>query len=120
MVITDSSDRDQFARRTRLTGLCVLEIVSWSRRRVGLEIVPAVHGRAPCAARSAPTSDGATRAGGACGPAGRSGARCSRLFPFAGLPAQAVAFELETVRIVNDAVQYRIAEGGIGNDVVPL
>ena len=85
-----------------------------------MEIVPAVHGRAPCAARSAPTSDVATRAGGAYGPAGRSGARCSRLFPFAGLPAQAVAFEFETVRIVNDAVQYRITEGGIGNDVVPL
>ncbi|WLB18841.1 hypothetical protein [Bradyrhizobium japonicum] len=31
MVITDSSDRDQVWRRTRLTGLCVLEMVSWSR-----------------------------------------------------------------------------------------
>jgi hypothetical protein len=31
MVITDSSDRDQVRRRTRLTGLSVLEIVSWSR-----------------------------------------------------------------------------------------
>lgn len=31
MVITDSSDRDQVRRRTRLTGLCVLEMVSSSR-----------------------------------------------------------------------------------------
>jgi len=85
-----------------------------------LEIVPAVHGRAPCAARSAATSDGATRAGGACGPAGRSRVKCSRFFLFAGLTAQAVAFELDAVRIVNDAVQYRIAKGGIGNDVMPL
>jgi len=30
----------------------------------GSKIVPAVHGRTPCAARSAPTSDVATRAGG--------------------------------------------------------
>src|SRR6185437_9029694 len=75
---------------------------------------------APCAARSAPTSDAATRAGGTCGPAGRSRERWSRAFPFAGLPAQAVAFELEAVRIVNDAIQYRVTESGIGNDVMPL
>jgi hypothetical protein len=31
MVITDSSDRDQLRRRTRLTGLCVLEMASSSR-----------------------------------------------------------------------------------------
>ena len=31
MVITDSGDRDQVQRRTRLTGLCVLEMTSWSR-----------------------------------------------------------------------------------------
>ncbi|MGY8686047.1 hypothetical protein Q2941_51425, partial [Bradyrhizobium sp. UFLA05-153] len=31
MVITDSSDRDQVRRRTRLTGLCVLETASSSR-----------------------------------------------------------------------------------------
>jgi len=85
MVITDSSDRDQVRRRTRLTGLCVLEMASWSRLAIDLEIVPAVHGRAPCAARSAPTSDVATRAGGACGPAGRSCARCSRFFLFGSL-----------------------------------
>ena len=85
-----------------------------------MEIVPAVHGRAPRAARSAPTSDGAARAGGACGPAGRSGVRRSWFFLFAGLTAQAVAFELDAVGIVNDAVQYRVAEGGIGNDVMPL
>ena len=85
--------------------------------RVGLEIVPAVHGRDPRATRSAPTSDGAARAGGACGPAGRSGVRRSCFFLFAGLTAQALAFELDAVRIVNDAIQYRIAEGGIGTIV---
>src|SRR5258707_9085442 len=58
--------------------------------------------------------------GGTCGPAGRSRVRCSRFFLFAGLTAQAVALELDAVCIVNDAVQYRIAEGGIGNDVMPL
>ncbi len=89
--------------------------------RVGSKIVPAVHGRAPCAARSAPTSDAATRAGGARGPAERSCARCSRLFLFTGLAPQTVAFELDAVGIVNDAVQYRIAEGGITEHVrVPL
>jgi hypothetical protein len=31
MVVTDSSDRDQVRRRTRLTGLCVLEMASSSR-----------------------------------------------------------------------------------------
>ena len=31
IVITDSSDRDQVRRRTRLTGLCALEMASWSR-----------------------------------------------------------------------------------------
>ena len=54
------------------------------------------------------------------GPAGRSGVRRSWFFLFAGLTAQAVALELDAVRIVNDAVQNRIAEGGIGNDVMPL
>src|SRR5215831_19934223 len=44
----------------------------------------------------------------------------SGLFPFAGAPAQAVALELDAMGVVNDAVQYRIAEGGIGNDVMPL
>jgi hypothetical protein len=58
--------------------------------------------------------------GGACGPAGRSDVRRSWFFLFAGLAAQALAFELDAVRIVNDAIQYRIAEGGIGNDVMPL
>lgn len=88
--------------------------------RAGSKIVPAVHGRAPCAARSAPTSDAAPRAGGTCGPAGRSCARCSRLFLFAGLAPQTVALEFDAVGIVNDAIQNRIAEGGIGNDIVPL
>jgi hypothetical protein len=31
MVITDSSDRNQVRRRTRLTSVCVLEMASWSR-----------------------------------------------------------------------------------------
>jgi hypothetical protein len=31
IVITDSSDRDQVRRRTRLTSVCVLEMASWSR-----------------------------------------------------------------------------------------
>ena len=44
----------------------------------------------------------------------------SGLFSFAGAPAQAVALELDAMGVVNDAVQYRIAEGGIGNDVMPL
>ena len=45
---------------------------------------------------------------------------CSRLFLFAGLAAQTVALEFDAVSIVNDAVQYRIAKCGVGNDVVPL
>jgi hypothetical protein len=44
----------------------------------------------------------------------------SGLFPFAGAPAQAVALELDAMGVVNDAVQYRITEGGIGDDVMPL
>ena len=48
-------------------------------------------------------------------------ARGARFFLFAGLTAQAVAFELDAVGIVNDAVQYRIAKGGITeHDRVPL
>ena len=41
-------------------------------------------------------------------------------FPFAGAAAQAIALELDAMSVVNDTVQYRIAEGGIGNDVMPL
>ncbi|MGY4408427.1 hypothetical protein ACVWW4_000163 [Bradyrhizobium sp. LB7.1] len=33
---------------------------------------------------------------------------------------QTVALEFDAVGIVNDAIQNRIAEGGIGNDIVPL
>ena len=44
----------------------------------------------------------------------------SGLFLFAGASAQAVALEFDAMGVVNDAVQYRITEGGIGNDVVPL
>ena len=55
------------------------------------------------------------------GPAGRLGVRRSWFFLFGGLTAQAVAFELDAVCIVNDAVQDRIAEGGIAEHVrVPL
>jgi hypothetical protein len=66
-----------------------------------------------------PTSDAAARVGGACGPAGRSGGSCSRLGLFADPTTQAVAFELDAVGIVNDAVQYGIAKRGIGNHVMP-
>ena len=54
------------------------------------------------------------------GPAGRSVVRRSWFFLFGGLTAQAVAFELDAVCIVNDTIQDRIAEGGVGNDVMPL
>jgi len=37
-----------------------------------------------------------------------------------GAAAQAVAFEFDAMGIVNDAVQYRIAESRIGNYVMPL
>jgi hypothetical protein len=36
------------------------------------QVAPEVHRRAPRASRSALTSDGATRVGGACGPSGRA------------------------------------------------
>lgn len=88
--------------------------------REGSEIGPAVHGRAPRAARSAPTSGAAARAGGTCGPVGRSGARWSRCCPIVGPTTQAVALKLDAVGVVNDAVQYGVAEGGIGNHVMPL
>jgi hypothetical protein len=41
-------------------------------------VVPEVHGRAPRASRSAITSDGAARVGGACGPSGASRGGLSR------------------------------------------
>lgn len=44
----------------------------------------------------------------------------SSAFLFAGAAAQAVALELDAMSVVNDAIQYRIAEGRVGNDVVPL
>ena len=44
----------------------------------------------------------------------------SRFFLFTGATTQTVAFELDAVGIVNDAVQYGIAESGIGYDVMPL
>ena len=64
MVITDSSDRDQVRRRTRLTIASGLEIVSSSRLAGWFGGRPGGPWEAPCAARSAATSDGATRAGG--------------------------------------------------------
>jgi hypothetical protein len=75
----------------------------------------------PARGAECPTSDGAARAGGgACGPVGRSFTGCSRFFLFAGPPAQAVAFEFDTMCIVNDAVQNRVAKSRIGNYVMPL
>lgn len=68
---------------------------------MGLEIAAAVHGKDEWTA-------------------GRPCVRCSRLFRFADLPAQAVAFEFEAVRIANDAIQYRVSENGIGNDIMLL
>jgi hypothetical protein len=44
----------------------------------------------------------------------------SRLLLGIGAAAQAVAFELDAVSIVNDAIQDRVAEGWVGNDIVPL
>jgi hypothetical protein len=44
----------------------------------------------------------------------------SGLYLFAGTPAQAVALEFDAMGAMHDAIQYSIAEGGIGNDVVPL
>ncbi|MBB4367120.1 hypothetical protein GGD65_008196 [Bradyrhizobium sp. CIR18] len=39
MMITDSSDRDQVRWRTRLTGLSVLEMASWSRLAIVREVL---------------------------------------------------------------------------------
>jgi hypothetical protein len=96
-------------RRTRLTGFSVLEIVSWSRRAEGCGDRRSGPQEGPARGAECPTSDAATRAGGACGPVGRSGARWSRFFLFVSPPTQTVAFELDAVSIVNDAVQYGVA-----------
>jgi hypothetical protein len=85
MVITDSSDRDQLRRRTRLTRVCVLEMASWSRLAGWFGDRPGDPWKAPCAARSAPTSDGATRAGGPVS-GGATGLKRSWFF-LAGLTA---------------------------------
>ncbi|KRQ11968.1 hypothetical protein AOQ71_17255 [Bradyrhizobium manausense] len=68
----------------------------------------------------APTSDAAARARGTCGPMGRSGALWSRGCPIVSPTTQAIALELDAVGVVNDAVQYGVAECGIGNHVMPL
>ena len=47
----------------------------------------------------------------------RDGSCC---FLFAGAASQAVALEFDTVSIVNDAVQYRVTESWIRDNVVPL
>jgi hypothetical protein len=60
-----------------------------------------------------PTSDAAARAGGTCGPVGRSSASWSRFGLFAGSTTQAVAFELDAVGIVNDAIQDGVSKRGI-------
>src|ERR1700689_1939652 len=44
----------------------------------------------------------------------------SGFFLFGGAPPQTVTLEFNTMGVVDEAIQYRIAEGGIGNDVVPL
>lgn len=88
--------------------------------REGLEIGPAVHGRDPRARGVALTSDAAACAGGTCGSVGRSAARWSRCCPIVGPTTHTVALELDAVGIVNDAVQYGVAECGIGNHVMPL
>ena len=67
-----------------------------------------------------PTSDAVARAGGTCGPVGRSSASWSRFGLFAGSTTQAVAFELDAVGIVNDAIQDGVSKRGIGNHVMPL
>jgi hypothetical protein len=134
MAITGSKDRDH----ARLTFLC------WSghggqvkrcRQRVGPFFCST---RAGSILASRPQLSLPTRAGSVT--AGRSfavtrqglaltGPRTpapliarggSRLLLFAGAAAQAVALEFDAMGVVNDAVQYRITEGGIGNDVVPL
>ena len=119
LVISDSSDRDQVRRRTRLTGLCVLEMASWSRLAGWFEDRSGGPWEGPVRGAECPTSDAVARAGGTCGPVGRSSASWSRFGLFAGSTTQAVAFELDAVGIVNDAVQYGIAKRGIGNHVMP-
>src|ERR1700720_2245991 len=59
-------------------------------------------------------------AGSSEGARGGTRAAGSGLFLFAGAPAQTVALEFDAMGVVNDAVQYGIAERGVGNDVVPL
>ena len=39
---------------------------------------------------------------------------------FAGAASQAIALEFDAVSVVNDAVQYRITESWIRDNVVPL
>lgn len=78
--------------------------------REGLEIGPAVHGRDPRAARSGPHER-------------RSGARGKNLWvsgAIVGPTTRTVALELDAVGVVNDAVQYGLAECGVGNHVMPL
>lgn len=49
-----------------------------------------------------------------------AGEHGSGFFLFAGSAAQAVALELDTMSVVNDAVQYGVTERWICDDVMPL
>jgi hypothetical protein len=120
MVITDTRDHDQVRKRTRLTIASVLEMGSSSRlagwsgdRATGPWEGPVRGAECPHERRSDAHGRDLWAGVQLC-------VQCSRLFLFAGLTAQAVAFELDAMRIVNDAIQYRIGESGIGNDVMPL
>ena len=87
--------------------------------RGGLVIVPAAHGRALRTA--AQLHHEASRRRAWEGPVGSGGDRwrgasCSPLRRF---PAQAVALELDPVGGVEHAVEDRVAEGRVSDDVVP-
>ena len=120
MVITDSSDRDQVRRRTRLTGLSVLEMASSSRLAGWFEDRLGGPWEGPVRGAECPHERRSDARGRGLWAGGAIGREVLTVFLFASLTPQAVAFELDAVGIVNDAVQYRIAEGGIGNDVMPL
>ena len=70
----------------------------------------------------APTSGVAPRAGGGLWAGGTivGLGRVQALFLLVGGTAQTVALEFDAVSIVDDAVQNGVAEGRVGNNVVPL
>jgi hypothetical protein len=86
-------------------------------------IVHGVHGGDPRATRSDPhESGGAARVGRRCGPRGRSGygRSCSGALGGDELPPQRWAFQLDPMGAVNDAVEDRVAERGVGDHLVPF